>query len=94
MSPRRLHSRYLRRPSDNYHLDESFIETTNFDTFMLTDMDDQYTEVSNRSSGLFKRFRRWTGKRLRAICPASLCRDRTSSSNVEVISKLIMLKYR
>lgn len=75
-------------PYNNEREFDMLTGTINVRGIISMDLNKRFTAVRSRQK-VFKRFRRWTGKKLTAIRPVWPGRQR-SSSDVEVISKLLI----
>jgi len=62
----------------------------NITAMISTDFNEPTTAVHFRRKGVFKRFRRWAGKRSRAICRVWPRHQRTDNHE-EVIGKMIIM---
>jgi len=92
MNTKRLFPENLSGPADNNERQSDTLSgTINVRAIMSTDLDERPTSMHSRRKGMLKRLRRWTGKKLTAICPVWSGHRRTSNDE-EVISKLLHTK--
>lgn len=96
MDTKRKLSERLTGPDDNNneHQIDTLSGTKNVTAVTSTDVNEPPAAVILRRKGVFKRFRRWAGKRSRAVRRVCSLRSHRIENRVEVTGKLMTIAFR